>query len=142
MQSHTGDRTLIGRLIRFLAAGLPAFLVAVPLNWLLVSQFTWPKPLAYALVLWVQVSVNFFACFYFVFERITVRPAFAQYWRFLTGIALFRAADWAAYTAMVEWAGVPYLAAQLLNVTLFALLKYRFSASVFERGGERRASPR
>jgi putative flippase GtrA len=120
------------RLLRFLAAGLPSFLVALPLNWLLVSQLQWPKPLAYALVLWAQVSVNFFTCFYFVFERTTARPAPAQYWHFLTGIALFRAADWAAYTALVQWAGVPYLAAQLLNVTLFALLKYRFSASVFE----------
>jgi len=120
------------RLVRFLAAGLPAFLVAVPLNWLLVSHFHWPKPVAYAVVLWAQVSVNFFACFYFVFERAAARPSLAQYWHFLAGIAVFRAADWAVYTAMVEWAGVPYLAAQLLNVTLFALLKYRFSATVFE----------
>ncbi|MBE0659208.1 MAG: GtrA family protein [Bryobacteraceae bacterium] len=122
----------MAKILKFLAAGLPAFLVAVPLNWLLVSWLGWPKPAAYALVLLVQVTVNFFACFYLVFERRTGRPTLAQYWRFVSGIAAFRAADWAAYTVLVEWVGVPYLAAQLLNVALFAVLKYRFSASVFE----------
>lgn len=129
------------RLLRFLAAGFPAFLVALLLNWLLVSQLHWPKPLAYAVVLFAQVSVNFFACFYFVFERTAPRPTFAQFWKFLTGIALFRGADWLAYTVMVEWARVPYLAAQLVNVTLFALLKFRFSASVFERSSTGRPNP-
>jgi putative flippase GtrA len=122
----------MSKILKFLAAGLPAFLVALPLNWLLVSRLGWPKPAAYALVLWVQVSLNFFACFYLVFDRRGGRPTLAQYWLFLSGIAAFRAADWVAYTAMVEWAGVPYLAAQLVNVTLFAVLKYRFSSSVFE----------
>lgn len=122
----------MSKILKFLAAGLPAFLVALPLNWLLVSRLGWPKPAAYALVLWVQVSLNFFACFYLVFDRRGGRPTLAQYWLFLSGIAAFRAVDWAAYTAMVEWAGVPYLAAQLVNVTLFAVLKYRFSSSVFE----------
>lgn len=128
-------------LLRFLIAGLPAFLVAVPLNWALVTQLHWPKPLAYAVVLWVQVTINFFACFYFVFETVQERPSLAQYWRFLSGIALFRAADWVAYSAMVQWTPIPFLAVQAINIALFAVLKYRFSASVFEPRGKASPTP-
>jgi putative flippase GtrA len=127
---------LIGKLVRFLAAGLPGFLVALGLNWLLVSFGNWPKPLAYALVLLVQFTLNFFVCFYWVFERKTPRPTWRQYWQLLSGVAITRGADWVVYTILTGVAGLPYLAVQLFNVLLFALLRFKFATMIFEgRGG-------
>ncbi len=123
---------MIGKLFRFLAAGLPAFLIALPLNWFLVSAAHWPKPLAYAIVLWAQLTINFYFCFYWVFERRTSRPSFSQYWKLLSGVAIARGADWVLYTLLTELAHAPYLAVQLLNVFVFALLKYRISEAIFE----------
>jgi putative flippase GtrA len=127
---------LTGKLIRFLAGGLPGFVAAAGLNWLLVSTGEWPKPLAYAVVLWVQFTLNFYVCFYWVFERKTLRPSWAQYWKLLSGVAVMRGADWAVYTALTEFTGLPYLGIQLFNVVLFALLRFKYATSVFEKRAE------
>lgn len=118
--------------MRFLAGGLPGFAVAVALNWLLVSLGHWPKPLAYAAVLWVQFTLNFYVCFYWVFERKTPHPSWAQYWKLLSGVAVMRGADWVVYTALTQFAGLPYLGVQLFNVVLFSLLRFKYASSVFE----------
>lgn len=123
---------MTGKLVRFLAGGLPGFLAAIGLNWLLVSAGNWPKPLAYAVVLWVQFTLNFFVCFYWVFDRKTSRPSWSQYWQLLSGVAVTRGADWAVYTALTGFVGLPYLAVQLFNVVLFSLLRFRIASSVFE----------
>ena len=132
---------MIAKLLRFLAAGFPAFLVAFVLNWLLVGQAHWSKPLAYALVLWAQTTFNFYACVYFVFNRAKLRPSLSLYWRFVSGIALFRAGDWAVYSVLVGFTPIPYLAAQLLNIVVFALLKFRFSESLFEASSSSQETP-
>ena len=123
---------MTGKLVRFLAGGLPGFLLAAVLNWLLVSFGHWPKPLAYAVVLLAQFTINFYLCFYWVFERQTAIPSWSQYWRLLSGVAVTRAADWAVYTALAGFAGLPYLAVQLFNVVIFALLRFKLATSVFE----------
>ena len=51
---------LMIQLIGFGLAGLPSFLIAIPLNWLLVEYFFLQKPVAYMITLFFQVTVNFF----------------------------------------------------------------------------------
>ena len=121
----------MSKLVRFWLAGLPAFAVAVPLNYFLVSYAGWPKPVAYLAVLFCQVTVNFFLCRRFVFESAPGEPVWAQYGEFLGGIGMFRLLDWAAYTAAVEGLRFHYLAVQVTNVVLFSLLKYKFSEQLF-----------
>lgn len=117
----------------FLAAGLPSFILAVPLNWFLVDKLLWNTSVAYALVLVFQVTVNFFMCRWFVFKDRKETGLWIQFSQFVTGILLFRLADWGLYTVLVKYIGLYYLAVQVANVFIFAFLKFRFSQKVMER---------
>lgn len=122
------------KLIKFLAAGLPSFLMAVPLNWLLVTQWECPKGPAYALVLLFQVTLNFFMCRWFVFEKTSKESLWVEYGAFVAGIAFFRLGDWGVYYLLVTVFGFHYLVIQLMNVGLFAVLKFRYSERVLGGG--------
>lgn len=124
---------MIVKLVRFWLAGLPAFAAAVPLNIFLVSYAHWPKPVAYIVVLFCQITVNFFLCRRYVFVSAPGESIRAQYAEFLGGIGMFRLLDWLTYTAVVELLGINYVAVQAMNVVVFSLLKYKFSEQVFRR---------
>ncbi len=118
---------------RFLAAGLPSFIIAVPLNWLLVEHFHWHESGAYALVLVFQVSVNFFMCRWFVFKNRKSTALWVQFYQFAAGILLFRLADWALYSVLVRFAGLYYLGVQIANIFIFVVLKFKFSKKIMEQ---------
>lgn len=120
------------RLLRFLLAGLPAFLIAIPLNWWLVEHVGWAKPLAYALVLVVQVTINFFACIAFVFRRDQGQRLSRQFLLFMGGILLARLLDWGLYRVLVESVPVHYLLVQVFNVALFSIAKFLMARRVLE----------
>ena len=120
----------IGRvfsLFKFLAAGLPSFLLALPINYLLVDHLGVPKRLAYLLVLIFQVSLNYFMCRFFVFKTPGEKSSLAEYARFMGGILLFRILDWCVYVVLVDTIHVYYLLAQILNVVLFSVAKFLFA---------------
>ena len=121
------------RLLRFWMAGLPAFGAALLANVLLVENLYWPKPIAYFVVLWLQMSINFFACRILVFESTRQVPVFRQYVHFLSGIGTVRLIEWLFYTIFVEVFHVYYLAVQLMSIVLFALLKFKLAEFLFER---------
>lgn len=115
--------------------GLPAFAVAIPLNYFLVHRLEMNKAGAYAIVLGMQITVNFFLCRYFVFQNREVRGLWRNFLVFLNGNLIFRLADWAVYVLLTKEFGLPYLGVQLFNVTVFALTKYEFARRVL--GNER-----
>ena len=96
---------LLGKVARFVLFGIPAFLIAIPLNFFLVETLLWPKQAAYALVLLVQVTINFFICIRFVFNRDPNKNMASQLnrgasrkqipisWRFNHGEAVSRASQ-------------------------------------------------
>ncbi len=127
------DRAI--RLLKFLAAGLPAFLLAVPANYWLVGQLGLAKPVAYAIVLGGQVTLNFFLNRIFVFER-RGKSILQEFIPFVVGILGFRVTDWLVYVLLVEVFGVYYLAAQLGNVLLFLVPKFLFAEGVFRTRAE------
>lgn len=122
------------KLLRFMLAGGPAFVVAVPLNYLLVHWVGLSKAPAYAIVLAMQMTVNFFICRAFVFESNRTGKTGKSFLIFANGNILFRLADWLVYSFLTKYFGLPYLGVQLFNVVLFALLKYEFARRVFEHG--------
>ena len=71
---------------KFLIVGLPAFIVAIPLNWFLVEKLAWWKPLAYAFVLVAQTTVNFFLCRRFVFLPSKEKSIGKQYREFMAAV--------------------------------------------------------
>jgi putative flippase GtrA len=124
------------KLFLFLSAGLPSFLIAVPLNWFFVQTVHLAEPLAYAIVLLVQVSVNFVLCRWFVFQIHAEKSFCSQYFHFLAGISLFRLADWGLYSLVTHFFDFYYIAVQLFNVVFFALLKFSFVKSIMESKGK------
>jgi putative flippase GtrA len=113
--------------------GLPAFLVAIPLNYLLLSIISMYKPLAYIIVLFIQVSINFLFVRRFVFNKRDLENIFTEYYQFLIGIAFFRFLDWALYSAVVSFTPIHYLIVQLGNVFIFSLAKFLYSKRIFEK---------
>jgi putative flippase GtrA len=121
------------KLLKFLGAGLPAFVVAVPLNFWLVDRVGWPKPLAYFLVLFLQVSFNYLMCKVFVFRSEGRRASVGEYAKFTSGLLLFRAFDWGLYVILVEYVGVYYLLAQISNVVIFSIAKFFFAEKLLSK---------
>jgi len=128
---HPSSR-LAAKLFLFLVAGLPGILVAIPLNYAAVTLLGLPPALVYAGVLFIQVSINFLCCRWFVFKPNPAVSLWVQYGKFISGILLFRVFDWGLYVFLVQVVGWPYLAVQIFNVILFAMLKFRYTQSVME----------
>jgi putative flippase GtrA len=122
----------MGKFIGFLAVGVPAFALALPLNWFLVEFCAFPKSLAYALVLIVQVTANFFMCRWFVFSVGNHKSPRRQFGEFFSGIIGFRIGDWTLYTLLVSFVPDFYIVIQISNAVLFSILKFAFSRRVIE----------
>ncbi|TAN37968.1 MAG: hypothetical protein EPN23_03655 [Verrucomicrobia bacterium] len=120
-------------LFKFMASGLPSFLLALPANYFLVEQAHWNKSLAYALIMTAQVTVNFFICRAWVFGRRDRQTLWQEFSAFFTGIMAFRCGDWAFYTLLTWLWPRYYLLVQCGNVAVFGLLKFLFSERLFKR---------
>ena len=121
------------RFFQFLLAGLPSFILAVPLNVLFVEIILANKLISYAIVLVFQVTINFFICLFFVFERNKSSSLGRQYLEFVSSILLVRSLDWVVYSVLVEGFGAYYLAVQLMNVLVFSGVKFFLARQVIER---------
>ena len=122
-------RRKLPQLGKFLAVGLPAFLLAVPLNYALVELGGISKGVSYALVLVFQVSTNYFLCRWFVFAR-SGRAWYRDFAWFVSGILAIRCLDWGVYWVLVNVFGFFYLIVQLTNVAIFSVIKFVFSEKV------------
>lgn len=120
--------------MKFLAAGLPAFVLAVPANYALVEFLCLPKSLSYALVLCGQISLNYFMCRYLVFRETARFQRLNEFFLFFGGILAIRFFDWFFYVFLVHQIGLYYLAAQFLNVGLFSAIKFLYSRWVLTTG--------
>ena len=120
------------KLFKFLLAGLPSFLIAVPLNWLLVEKFGIIKPLSYLITLFFQVCINFIFLKKFVFTNKDSQSIIKEFAAFLWGIAFFRFLDWLSYMAIVKYTSIPYLIVQIGNVIIFSVFKFVYSKKLME----------
>ncbi len=126
------QKTLL-KFLLFLLVGLPAFIIAIPFNYVLVEFIHLYKPAAYIIVLLFQVTINFFMLRWFVFKSSKDHPVLRQYFLFLGGIGLVRLLDWACYSLFVEVFGFNYLLVQVSNVVIFSVIKFLFSKTVMEK---------
>ncbi len=125
---------MLVQLIKFGIAGLPAFLIAIPLNWFLVEKISLFKPVAYLIVLFFQVTVNFILLRLFVFNTETKQNILVTYLKFLWGISFFRLLDWGMYTLIVQKTEIHYLVVQVGNVILFSVAKFIYTKRIMEKG--------
>ena len=121
-------------LFKFMASGLPSFLLALPANYALVEWAHWPKSPTYALIMAAQVTINFFICRRWVFGRRDQHALWQEFSAFFMGIMAFRCGDWALYTVMTWVWPTHYLLVQCGNVAVFGILKFLFSERLFKRG--------
>ena len=127
------NKDFIIKFFKFLLAGLPAFIVAIPLNYVLVSLFDIYKPLAYVIVLFIQVSINFFIVRRFVFHNKGCDNIITEYYKFFIGISFFRFLDWVLYSTIVSLTPINYLIVQLGNVFIFSVAKFLYSKKILEK---------
>ena len=84
--------------------------------------------------MWLQMTINFYACRHLVFEVGKHSSIVRQYGQFLSGFATIRVAEWLFYTVLVEmfymWHTLP---SRSVSILVFAIVKFRFSESLFER---------
>lgn len=118
---------------KFLIAGAPSFLIAVPLNYFLVETVLIGPSVAYFIVLMVQVAINFMMLYFFVFNSHNEDHFFVKFYKFFIGIMGIRIIDWLFYSIVVIVFDVYYILMQIINVFLFSLLKYKLSESVIEK---------
>jgi putative flippase GtrA len=90
-----------------------------------------PKPLAYAIVILAQVTLNFSLVRRFVFSP--EGDARVQFVQFVSAISAVRVLDWITYTVLVTYVGMSFILAQVLCVGVFAALKFLLSEKIFRR---------
>lgn len=115
---------------KYMLSGVPAFLIAVLLNWILVEHIKLPVLLAYLLVLAVQVNINYLICHYVVFNK-KERPNLRGIGQFSIFVLVFQGLTWLAYAVMVKWVGIYYLLAQLINIAFFSVFKFIWASKIF-----------
>lgn len=133
----TPRRHVLPQFARFLVSGIPAFLVAIPMNWILVRNIGLPRAIAYALVLLFQMTLNFALCRRFVFGISERSTWFREFAAFAAGNSIIRTLDWFIYTTIVAFYPSFYILVQLGNLVVFSLLKYAFVRHVFSIGSEK-----
>lgn len=128
-------------IFKFLLAGLPGFILAIPLNFLLVDFCDLAKWGAYLIVLFMQVNMGFAICRWKVFTASKTKPVMRQYWEFLGAVAVFRTLDAISYSFMVSKLPFAfmvgnrncyYLVYQLANVVIFSVAKFVFCRRAIE----------
>ena len=133
LSTSVTQKSTIKKLFLFLIVGLPGFLVAVALNIIFVEYLALSKWIAYAIVLFIQVTINFFALIAFVFNRDRTKSLGRLYLVFLSGISVARLLDWSVYFVLTGFWGLNYVVVQVFNVVLFSVLKFIFSRQALER---------
>ncbi|RME67852.1 MAG: hypothetical protein D6781_12310 [Verrucomicrobia bacterium] len=121
------------KFLEFMLIGIPAFALAVPLNWFFVEHLTFPKALSYALVQVLQMTMNFVLARRFVFNITDSRSFIRQYFSFMAGNATIRFFDWLLYSLIVSIRPDVYLFVQLTNVFIFSIVKFLFARFIFRR---------
>lgn len=126
------------KFLRFLIAGLPAAVFAVPLNVFLVEKLDLSKPLSYAVALCTQIVINFFICRSYVFGD-TGAPLWLVFSRFFFAIGLIRLLDWLAYFYLFPFFGRWYVLLQLGNLVIFSVLKFFLARLALESPAPRKS---
>jgi putative flippase GtrA len=121
----------IASFVRFGLSGLPGFLIAIAINVWVVERFHWPKPVAYVLVMWIQMSLGWLMCRTVVFRDGQNTSALGSYFQFALSMGIIRIADWLLYTTLVELVKVPYVLAQISTSAIFLFIKFLSAKAIF-----------
>ena len=108
---------------KFLFLGLPAFLIAIPLNYFFVEIIELEKILSYFLVMVFQVILNFLITIKFIFFK---RGGYTQFnfLVFLSIVLSVRFFDWYLYGLLIKSLDFHFIIIQITNVGFFSYIKF------------------
>ena len=115
----------VKKFIKFLLAGLPSALLAIPLNIILVEIGEVNKTISYGFVIFLQILVNFIFINNYVFKYKNNR--FTSFIKFFFGIVIFRAFDLIIYSQLINLFPKLYILIQLSNIAIFSMIKFKYS---------------
>ena len=117
----------IKKYIQFLIAGIPSASLAIPLNILLVEVGKINKPFSYAIVIFLQILLNFCFINKYVFKNKKNKIIILSFLKFFFGILIFRILDWYIYIQLLSLFPNIYVIIQLVNIAIFSMLKFKYT---------------
>tara|TARA_B100001989_G_scaffold242967_1_gene210241 strand:+ start:765 stop:1181 length:417 start_codon:yes stop_codon:yes gene_type:complete len=125
-------KTISSKYLKFMLAGLPGALFSFPLNFYLVEFCGINISFSYGIVLFIQITLNFFFLNKYVFNS-KKKNLLILFIKFLLVIFIFRFLDWFVYTLITFKIPNYYLLIQLFNILLFSIAKFKFSKLILEK---------
>ena len=123
------NNTTTIKYIKFLLAGFPSFIFALPLNYYFVESLEIKYEVAYFFVLLFQVTLNFLLVNKYVFISENGNRKFPKFFIYILSIRLL---DWMLYALLVKFLFVHYLVLQVFNIIFFSWVKFIISKRIFE----------
>ena len=117
--------------IKFLIAGAPSALLAIPLNIILVEIGQLNKPISYSIVIFFQILMNFCFLKKYVFKNKKNELIIISFLKFFFGILIFRTFDWFVYIKITGVYPDIYIIIQVINITIFSMIKFKYSKLIF-----------
>ncbi len=117
--------------IKFLIAGAPSALLAIPLNIILVEIGQLNKPISYSIVIFFQILMNFCFLKKYVFKNKKNESTIISFLKFFFGILIFRTFDWFVYIKITSVFPDIYIIIQVINITIFSMIKFKYSKLIF-----------
>ena len=115
----------INNFIKFLIAGLPSALLAIPMNICLVEIGEINKTFSYGIVILLQIIVNFIFIKNYVFNYKNNR--YTSFMKFFFGIIIFRFMDLIIYSQLINLFPKFYIFIQLTNIAIFSVIKFKYT---------------
>jgi putative flippase GtrA len=113
----------MNRYLKFILSGLPSFILALPLNYFLVTAINIDHEISYAIVILFQVAINYVLSMLFVFDVENVISA-TNLIHFVVVVGIFRLVDWWLYVFFINYTDLYFLFIQFQNVLILSVVKY------------------
>ena len=114
------------RYIKFLIVGLPSISLAIFFNIFLVEALEIEKSIAYVLVSFLQIVINFCLIEKYIFNTNKKRAKFIYFLKYLFGILIIRSLDWLIYINLLNYLFDFYIFIQILNAVILSMIKFKY----------------
>ena len=114
------------RYIKFLIVGLPSISLAIFFNIFLVEALEIEKSIAYVLVSFLQIVINFCLIEKYIFNTNKKRAKFIYFLKYLFGILIIRSLDWLIYINLLNYLFDFYIFIHILNAVILSMIKFKY----------------
>jgi len=116
----------IKKFFKFLILGLPSFSLAILINIFFVKYLMINKSVSYGLITLAQIITNFYLINKYIFNPKRYKSKVIIFVLYAFGILIVRTFDWLIYTKLIDYFPNSYIKIQILNTSLFSILKFKY----------------